>query len=90
MALVAAAVTVADTATALHTTNQDPQFKCRVIAYNNDASVTMYVGGSAVATTSGIPVAAGKSISLDLEPGEVAYAIVASGTLNARVLTSKV
>jgi hypothetical protein len=90
MALASAAVTVADSATALHTANTDPQFKCRVVAYNNDASVTMYVGSSAVTTSTGIPVAAGKSISLDLEPAEVAYAIVASGTLNARVLTSKV
>lgn len=90
MALASAAVTVAATATALHTTNTNPKFKCRVVAYNNDASVTMYVGASDVTTSTGIPVAAGKSISLDLEPDEVAYAIVASSTLNARVLTSKV
>lgn len=90
MALTSAAVTVANSATALHTTNQDPQFKVRLVVVNNDTAVTMYVGGSAVTTTSGVPVAPGQSLSLDLEPGEQACAIVASGTLNARVLTSKV
>jgi hypothetical protein len=86
MALSSAAVTVATTATPLHTGSTNPQ---RVVVYNNDASVTMFVGAHDVTTSTGIAVAAGKSFSLLLQPGEVAFGIVATGTLNARLAVSK-
>ena len=85
MPLTSAAVTVADAATALHTASGNP---IRLVVYNNDASATMFVGGSAVVTTTGIPVAAGKSLSMLLNGGEIAFGIVAAGTVNARVVVS--
>lgn len=87
MALSSAAVTVATSATALHSGSVNGS--CRVLVVNNDASATMYVGGSDVSTTNGVPVTAGKSLSLTLAPGEIAYGVVASSTLNARVITSR-
>jgi hypothetical protein len=41
-----------------------------------------------VLTTTGIPVAAGKSLSMLLNGGEIAFGIVAAGTVNARVVVS--
>ena len=86
MALSSAAVTVTTSATPLHTGSTNPQ---RVVVYNNDASATLFVGASDVTTSNGIAVAAGRSFSLTLQPGEVAFGIVASSTLNARVAVSK-
>jgi hypothetical protein len=52
-------------------------------------SVSIYVGGSDVTTTAGIVVAAGRSLSLDLGPGDVAFACCAASTVNARVVVRK-
>ena len=86
MANSAAAVTVATTATALHTGSVNPQY---VTVYNNDASASIFVGGTDVSTTAGITVAAGRSLSLMVAPGEIWYACCASSTVNARVAVSK-
>lgn len=86
MALSSAAVTVSTSATPLHTGSVQPG---RVVVYNNDATATLYVGGSDVTTSNGIAVAAGRSLSMTLGPGEVAFGIVASSTLNARVAVSR-
>ena len=86
MALTGAAVTVATTPTPLHTGSVNPQ---QVVVYNSDASASIYVGGSDVTTSAGIVVAAGRSFSLDLGPGDVAFACCASSTVNARVVVRK-
>jgi hypothetical protein len=86
MPLSSAAVTVTTSATPLHAGSVQHS---RVVVYNNDATATLFVGGSDVTTTSGVAVTAGRSFSMNLGPGEVAFGIVAASTLNARVAVSR-
>ena len=53
--------------------------------YNNGGA-TVFVGDSDVSTASGFPLAAGASMSVDLDPGESLWGVVASGTVEVRVL----
>jgi hypothetical protein len=53
------------------------------------AAATLYVGGSAVTSANGFPIAAGQALSLDHE-GERIYGVLASGTGTAYVLRSGV
>lgn len=85
MTVEAAAVSVATTATALHSTESADSDPISLVIYNNGAS-TIYVGGSGVTTSTGIPVAAGACLVGELAAGERVYGIVASGTVEARVL----
>ena len=81
----ASAVSVGTTAAALPASNLSNRRS--IIVYNNDASAALYVGGSDVSTTNGIPVAAGTfSPPVDAGSSMVLYGIVASGSVNVRVL----
>ena len=58
-----------------------------VLVQNPSASVTVYIGGAGVTTTSyGVALAGGADISIDLLQGEVLYGVVASSTQNVNVL----
>lgn len=81
MAVSAAAVTVTTSATALNVGDADGQ---SVEVYNNGAA-TVWYGGAGVTTASGVPIALGTSRVFDLSPGEVVYAVAASGTVECRV-----
>lgn len=100
MAVKSRAVSVATTATRLDSTTDIAPTSLAV--YNNGAS-TVYVGGSDVTTSNGVPVAAntwGPSIDLSAatrasDPNyntnaEAIYAIVASGTVEVRVIETGV
>lgn len=80
MAVISTAVSVATTATVLVSSAGQG-----VAVYNNGAS-TVYLGGSDVTTAIGYPLAAGAHVGIDLERGESLYGIVASGTVECRVL----
>lgn len=58
-----------------------------VQVYNNDASATLYIGGSDVTTTNGIPVPA-QSFSTIIDAGEtmILYGVVSTGSINVRVI----
>lgn len=89
MATKSRAVTVATTATRLDTTDETDSVSGSSIAVYNNGSAIVYVGGSDVTTANGAPVAASSwGPSLDLDPGEAWYGIVASGTVEVRVLES--
>lgn len=88
MTVAAEAVTVADTATALNAV--DSTSPLSLIVSVPSGGVTVYVGASDVTTTDGFPVAAGESLSVDLQSGEVLYGIVATGTQAANVLRTGV
>ena len=92
MALKTSAITVGDTATEL--THEQPRGKAddptQFAVFNNDSSVTLFIGGSDVSTTNGYPVLAQTGVSWPLMGKEQVYGIVASGTLNARVAMSRV
>lgn len=80
------AVSVATTATRLDTSSETDLARGSSVAVYNNGSATIYVGDSDVTTATGFPLAAGASLSLDLDPAESLYGVVASGTVEARVL----
>lgn len=79
------AVTVTSAATALPTTAQTN--RRTVIVYNNDASVSIFLGGSTVTSSTGVPVAAGSySPPFDIGASMTLYGITAAASVNVRVL----
>lgn len=58
-----------------------------VLIQNPSASVTVYIGGDGVTTSSyGVALAGGSDISVDLLQGEILYGVVASSTQSVNVL----
>jgi hypothetical protein len=86
MTVSSSAVSVTTTATVLNTSETDQIPRYSVAVYNSSA-VTVYVGGSAVTTSTGFPVAAAGSFSVDLDKGEGLWGIVATGTASVIVLS---
>lgn len=87
MAVSSRAVTVGTTATVLDTEGDtDTRVGSSIAVYNNGAS-TLYLGGSGVTTTNGVPVAATSwGPAFDLGAQDRLYGIVASGTVDVRVI----
>ena len=83
MSTVSASVTVSDEATALLAADDNIR---EVVIHSPTGGVTIYVGGSDVTTSNGLPVAAGASLSLKLPRNHEVYAIVASSTQAVKVL----
>lgn len=52
----------------------------------NAGSADIDLGGDGVTAGAGFPLGAGESVSVELEPGESLYAIVASGTESLAIL----
>lgn len=84
MAVKSTAVTVADTATRLDTTAE--QWDSSSLLFYNIGSVTVYLGGSGVTTSNGVPVAAGAWSPAVNSGKDAIYGIVATGTCEVRVL----
>lgn len=83
MAILAKTVTVATTATILHTfTNEIQTAKVEV----PNAGTTIYIGGSAVTSAAGLPVVANAVVEVKGHANDVLYGITASGTSDTRVL----
>ena len=80
--LTPSAVEVGDEATLVSAANELRQ-SCMIT--NNDAAATLYVGDDGVTTANGTPVQPGGSITIDKNVGAI-YGIVATGTVDARVL----
>lgn len=59
-----------------------------VTVFNDDGSITVFVGGPTVSTANGIPILAGSSFSIDMVSGERLYAVAASGTPVVRILVA--
>lgn len=78
------AVTVTTSATALPTTPLSN--RRRLVIQNNDSSVDMYIGDASVTTSTGMKIPPGWSQAIEAGPTNVIYGIVASGSINARVL----
>lgn len=57
-----------------------------ILVYNNDSSTTLYIGGSAVTTSTGMPIPPlSYSPALDLGPNMIVYGIAGS-SINIRVM----
>ncbi|MBU2052601.1 hypothetical protein KKH13_05330 [Patescibacteria group bacterium] len=79
------AVTVADTATALPSSNQENRRS--IMIFNNDSSATIFIGGSDVTAANGLPVLAQQySPVIDAGVKMTVYGITSSGTANVRVI----
>jgi len=89
MTVSSTAVPVTATATVLNVAETDQLPRYSLALYNSSA-VTVYVGGSAVTTSTGFPVAAAGSFSVDLDRGEGLWGIVATGTASVIVLSQGV
>lgn len=91
MATAARAVTVTTTATRLDSDNDndDAQVGQAFCLYNNGAA-TVYIGGSGVTTAAGYPLAAGEHMTFDVSNADLTFGIVASGTVEVRVLETGV
>lgn len=85
MAVTSAQVSVTTTATLLSAVESDDRSGSSLLA-SNQGAVTVYLGSDSVTTGAGFPLAAGSSMSVDLQPGESLYGIVASGTCTVAVL----
>lgn len=82
----AAKVAVTDAATALHAGSSLPQDIMLKVA---TASSTVYLGGSDVDDTDGFPLATADGVRiLRVLPGDVLYAITASGSVDVSVLAT--
>lgn len=81
---VSSSVTLNQTPKGLPTTVVN--YRRSMIVYNNSSS-TVYIGGSNVTTSNGLPVPANSySPALDAGPKLIVYGVVASGTADVRVL----
>lgn len=72
MSVTAARVTVSTTAAALNTASTDGT---RLVVRNIDATDTCDLGPAGVTAGAGFRLANGESVTVDLKPGDVLYAI---------------
>lgn len=92
MAVNSRAVTVTTDATRLDgTSDLDDSISGQGIAVFNNGEATVYLGGPSVTTSTGVPVTAGTwGPGFDLSVSDALYGIVASGTVEVRVIESGV
>lgn len=84
MAVVAAQVAVSTTAALL---SADADGGGTSVLVQAPAAAILYVGGSAVTSGTGFPIAAGASVSVDLPgPNDQLFGILSAGTGTASVL----
>jgi hypothetical protein len=76
MAVSAARVTVSTTAVALNTNDTGGS---RLLIKNTDVTNAVDLGTSTVTAGTGFPLAAGVTVELDVDPGEVVSAIRSAG-----------
>lgn len=92
MAVSSHAVSVTNAATRLDTDEGPSNRANRVtsVALYNNGSVTVYVGGADVTSSSGLPLPAGQYMSVDVDRSEGLYGRTASSTADVRVLEENV
>ena len=76
-------ITVTTSATAMPTTSLSGRV---TMAVRNNGAAVIYLGHAAVSTANGYPLAAGAEIGLDVGPQVIIYGIVATGTVDVRIL----
>lgn len=91
MAVIAARASVGTTATLLSTGKEtDTNHLGRSVAVYNPGPTDVYLGGQGVTSAAGYLLSEGATLSADLEPRELLYAIAASGTQTIHVLQTGV
>lgn len=82
------AVAVATTATVIFTADR-PGMNPQVFYVRNVGASTVEVGGAGVTFGTGYPIEPNEVVSFEATEFSVLYGIVASGTVNVRVLNSR-
>lgn len=91
MAVSSRAVSVGTTATVIDSEGETDGKSGTSLAIYNNGAATVYIGGSDVTTANGVPVAAGTwGPGMDLAARDRLYGIVASGTVEVRVIEAGV
>lgn len=90
MTVLAASVSVGTSATLLSSSTDDGAYGHTVAVKVPTGGATVSLGGSAVTTAAGFPLAAGESATFDLGSGDALYGIVVSGTQAVNVLRTGV
>jgi hypothetical protein len=90
MAVGSAQVAVSTTAVQLTAAESDSRVGESVAVTNTHASATVYLGGAGVTSSTGFPLVAGGSLSVDLDGTETLYGITASGSVTVGVLRTSV
>lgn len=88
MAIYTSQTSVGTTATLigpLHSTMADNQAGGSISIYNPGA-VAVVLGNATVTTTNGFTLISGATFQADLQPGELIYGVVATGTQTVQVL----
>lgn len=85
-----ASKTVTTTATALNQAEADNTGTSGLLVAVPSGGATIYVGGADVTAANGFPVAAGQTLTTDVDRGEQLYAVTASGTQAVAVLNGSV
>lgn len=91
MAVRDAVVSVGTTATALkcHDAKKEVGLVGKHIFLTNVSAGTVYIGGSGVLTTTGVPLVQNASMNYQMEDGlDYPYGVVASSTSNVRVMVT--
>lgn len=84
MAVVSSPVSVGTTPTRLDPS--DGVGPVGSFAVTNAGTLTVYLGGATVTTSTGVPLAVGQTFSADMAPNDALYAVAASGTHDCRVI----
>jgi hypothetical protein len=79
-------VTVGTSATKLTTADSGRQSGSRLHVRNPSATVSVFLGGSAVTAGTGYELPPGASVAITLDADEEVFAAVAVGTLDVHVL----
>ena len=60
-----------------------------VVIVNNDAAITLFIGGPAVTAGNGLPIYAKSGIGFRLIAGDIIFGIAASGSIDVRILIGR-
>lgn len=61
----------------------------RIIVHNDESSQQIFIGDSAVSTTTGLHIDGKEEQTFVLNPGEALYAVVSTGTNKVSVMTQR-
>jgi hypothetical protein len=90
MAFSSASVSVTNAATSLvNPTTGSKGDPVPVIVFNNDPTVTVFLGGATVTAAQGTPLLAQTGVTVQLIAGEQIFAITAAATVDVRVMRGR-
>lgn len=83
-------ISVTSTATALTGASDDDERADFSVVATNRGTLSVFLGNSTVTTATGLELAVGATVNIELRPGDRLYAIAVSGTQRVDVLKAGV